>query len=120
MKIYIEVESALGALIHATLKTESFRRAYTDEYARIFSLTQEQKAQLLETDVPAVPRIGDLRISGASPGLALNAEMASPAMAKSVPPNANLRWEKRGTKGMTRVDASASVVSSMVPRSPAC
>ena len=35
------------AMVRATLETEPFRRAYVDEYARLFALTPEQRAALL-------------------------------------------------------------------------
>ena len=39
------------ALVAATLKTEPFRRAYVDEYARLFELAPEQKVGLLEAEL---------------------------------------------------------------------
>lgn len=39
------------ALVAATLKTEPFRRAYVDEYARLFELAPEQKGGLLESEL---------------------------------------------------------------------
>ncbi len=39
------------ALVAATLKTEPFRRAYVDEYARLFALAPEQKVGLLEAEL---------------------------------------------------------------------
>lgn len=39
------------ALVAATLKVEPFRRAYVDEYARLFALAPEQKAALLEAEL---------------------------------------------------------------------
>lgn len=38
------------AYLYATLKTMPFRRAYVDEYARMFTLTDEQRATLLEAE----------------------------------------------------------------------
>lgn len=39
------------ALVTATLKVEPFRRAYVDEYARLFQLAPEQKMSLLEAEL---------------------------------------------------------------------
>lgn len=38
------------AIAHATLKSNEFRRAWVDEYARVFALGAEQKAALTEAD----------------------------------------------------------------------
>lgn len=38
------------AFVHATLKTEPFRRAYVAEYARVFALTAEQREALAEAE----------------------------------------------------------------------
>ena len=46
---YVDLSAA--ALIAATLKVEPFRRAYVDEYARLFELTPEQKVSLLEAEL---------------------------------------------------------------------
>lgn len=47
-------EAFVGQIfIHATLKTEAFRREYVKEYARIFSLNAEQQAALLEAEMRA-------------------------------------------------------------------
>jgi hypothetical protein len=39
------------ALVAATLKVEPFRRAYVEEYARLFQLAPEQKVALLESEL---------------------------------------------------------------------
>ncbi|PKN55694.1 MAG: hypothetical protein CVU56_19755 [Deltaproteobacteria bacterium HGW-Deltaproteobacteria-14] len=39
------------AMVRATLETAPFRRAYVDEYARLFALTAEQRAALLEAQL---------------------------------------------------------------------
>ena len=46
---YEELEAR--ALVAATLKTEPFRRAYVEEYARLFQLAPEQKVGLLEAEL---------------------------------------------------------------------
>ncbi|MCA9518094.1 MAG: hypothetical protein KC635_24315 [Myxococcales bacterium] len=38
------------AYLYATLKTMPFRRAYVDEYSRMFALTGDQKTSLLEAE----------------------------------------------------------------------
>lgn len=45
------LDLSASALIAATLKVEPFRRAYVDEYARLFALTPEQKVSLLEAEL---------------------------------------------------------------------
>jgi len=42
---------ASRAFIHATLKTEPFRRAYVEEYARLFDMDGEQTAAMLEVEL---------------------------------------------------------------------
>lgn len=45
------VQFSATALVVATLRVEPFRRAYVDEYARLFALTPEQKVSLLEAEL---------------------------------------------------------------------
>lgn len=45
------VQFSAAAMVAATLKVEPFRRAYVDEYARLFALTPEQKVSLLEAEL---------------------------------------------------------------------
>jgi hypothetical protein len=47
-RIYHNFETR--AIVRATLKTRAFRRAWVDEYARLFALGAEQKAALAESD----------------------------------------------------------------------
>lgn len=47
--VYSNVQAR--AMVRATLETLPFRRAYVDEYARIFALTAEQREALLEAQL---------------------------------------------------------------------
>jgi hypothetical protein len=47
-KVYENFETR--AIVRATLKSNEFRRAWIDEYARVFALGAEQKSALAEAD----------------------------------------------------------------------
>lgn len=48
-KAYADLQARAFATV--TLKVEPFRRAYVDEYARLFELTAEQREALLESEL---------------------------------------------------------------------
>jgi hypothetical protein len=57
----------LDLIVSATFKSEAFRRAYADEYARAYKLTPERKERLVEDQLEAVTRSHEFLVASFVP-----------------------------------------------------